>query len=47
MNLSVPPVSLISSQRTGLKVFDLSKENQFSEFIRDIKGIIQGVSLRL
>jgi len=44
MNLSVPPVSLISSQRTGLRVFDLSKENQFSEFIRDIKGVIQRVT---
>jgi len=44
MNLSAPPVSLVSSQRTGLRVFDLSKESQFSEFTKDIKGVIQGVT---
>jgi len=44
MSLSVPRVSLISSQRTGLRVFDLSKENQFSEFTREIKDVIQEVT---
>jgi len=47
MNLSAPPVSLISSQRTGLRVFDISKENQFSEFIRDIKSVIQTVTKKI
>jgi len=40
MSLSVPPVSLISSQRTGLKVFDLSKDGKLSEFIGDIKEVL-------
>lgn len=40
MSLSVPPVSLISSQRTGLKVFDLSKDGKLSEFIGDIKDVL-------
>lgn len=43
MNLSAPLVSLISSQRTGLRIFDLSKEDQFNEFIRDIKSVIEAV----
>jgi hypothetical protein len=43
MSLSVPPVSLISSQRTGLKVFDLSKDGQLIEFISDIKKVLTEV----
>ncbi len=43
MNLSAPPVSLISSQRTGLSVFDLSKDGKLNEFIRDIKEILTEV----
>lgn len=37
MNLKVPPVSLISSQRTGLRVFDLSKNARLNEFISEVK----------
>ena len=40
MSVSVPPVSLISSQRTGLRVFDLSKDGKFNEFIGDIKEVL-------
>lgn len=40
MSLSVLPVSLISSQRTGLKVFDLSKACQLDKFISDIKEVL-------
>lgn len=43
MSLSVPPVSLISSQRTGLKVFDLSKDGQLDEFISDISEVLSGI----
>ncbi len=32
--------ALISSQRTGLKIFDLSKEDKFPEIISDIKEIL-------
>jgi hypothetical protein len=41
--LSALPVSLISSQRTGLKVFDLSKEGKLSEFISDIEEVLTEV----
>lgn len=37
MSLSVLPVSLVSSQRTGLRVFDLSKNGKANEFVDDIK----------
>ncbi len=40
MGLSVPSVSLISSQRTGLKVFDLSEEENPNRFLREIKEIL-------
>lgn len=40
MSLSVPPVSLISSQRTGLKALDLSKDGKLNEFISDIKEVL-------
>ena len=40
MSLSVPPVSLISSQRTGLRVYNLSKEGKLNEFINDIKEFL-------
>jgi len=40
MLLSVPPVSLISSQRTGLKALDLSKDGKLNEFISDIEGAL-------
>jgi len=40
MNLSVSPVSLISSQRTGLRVFDLSEDGRLKEFIDDIKEVL-------
>lgn len=40
MGLSAPAVSLISCQRTGLKVFDLSKEKNFDIFLKEIKEII-------
>lgn len=43
MSLSVPPVSLISSQRTGLRVFDLSKDGKLNEFISDIKEVLMEV----
>ena len=43
MSLSVPPVSLISSQRTGLRVFDLSKHGKLNEFIGDIKEVLKEV----
>ena len=43
MSISVPPVSLISSQRTGLRVFDLSKEGKLNEFIGDIKELLKEV----
>ena len=43
MSLSVPPVSLISSQRTGLRVFDLSKDSKLDEFISDIKEVLMEV----
>lgn len=46
MSLSVPPVSLISSQRTGLKVFDLSKDGKLSEFISDLKEVLLVVAGR-
>jgi len=41
MSLQVPPVSLISGQRTGLKVFDLSKDDK--EFIADIKRMLEEI----
>lgn len=40
MSLSVPPVSLISSQRTGLKALDLSKDGKLNEFISDIEEVL-------
>jgi len=40
MSLSVRPVSLISSQRTGLRVFDLSEDGKLNEFISDIKEVL-------
>ena len=43
MSLSVPPVSLISSQRTGLRVFDLSQNGKLNEFISDIKEVLTEV----
>lgn len=43
MNLGVPPVSLISSQRTGLRVFGLSIAGKLNEFISDIKEVLAGV----
>jgi hypothetical protein len=43
MNLSVPPVSLISSQKTGLRVFDLSKDSKLYEFISDIKEVLMDI----
>ncbi len=43
MSLSVPPVSLISSQRTGLRVFDLSKDSKLDEFIGGIKEVLTEV----
>ena len=39
MSLSVPAVSLISCQRTGLRVFDLSKE--YKGFVEDIERTMQ------
>jgi len=38
MSLNVPRVSLISSQRTGLRVFDLSKK--FDDFAEDIRNVL-------
>ncbi len=43
MSLDVPPVSLISSQRTGLKVVDLSQRGKLDEFISDIKDVLTEV----
>jgi len=40
MILNVPRVSLISSQRTGLRVFDLSKDGKLNEFIGGIKEVL-------
>ncbi len=40
-SLSASRVSLISSRRTGLKVFDLSKGDKFPEIIRDIKEVLE------
>lgn len=40
MSLNVPCVSLISSQRTGLRVFDLSKDGKLNEFIGGIKEVL-------
>lgn len=43
MSLNVPPVSLISAQRTGLKVFDLSREGKLNEFGNDIGEVLMQV----
>jgi hypothetical protein len=43
MSLQAPAVSLISSQRTGLRVFDLSKDGKLNEFIVDIKEVLTEV----
>lgn len=43
ISLNVPPVSLISSQRTGLRVFDLSKDGKLNEFIGSIKEVLTEV----
>lgn len=43
MSLNVPPVSLISSQRTGLKAFNLSKEEELEKFTSEIKEFLKKV----
>lgn len=43
MKLDVPPVSLISSRRTGLRVFNLSKDDEFNKFNEDIKKVLMEV----
>lgn len=43
MSLNVPPVSLISAQRTGLRVFDLSKQDKLKEFVTDIEEVLTEV----
>ena len=40
MNMSVPRVSLISAQRTGLQVYDLSDPARFGEFKTDIQRVL-------
>lgn len=44
MSANVPPVSLISAQRTGLRVLDFSQESQVDEFVSDIKELLMGLS---
>lgn len=41
--LNAPPESLIGSQRTGLKVFELVQDGKFSEFIGEIKEVLARV----
>jgi hypothetical protein len=43
MNLSAPPVSLISAQRNGLKVFDFSRQGKLEELITDIKQVLMEI----
>lgn len=43
MSVQAAPVCLISSQRTGLRVFDLSKDSELNEFVVDIKEVLTEV----
>jgi len=43
MKLAASPVSLISAKRTGLKVFNLSDEHKFNEFVKDIKKVLMEI----
>lgn len=43
MSIGVPKVSLISAQRTGLRVFDLSLDGRVKEFISEIRTLLQAI----
>jgi len=43
MSIGVPKVSLISAQRTGLRVFDFSLDGRVNEFISEIRELLEGI----